>query len=304
MAIEHSPPDKQILIANAMDTEQQTGVRGVELRLNRGNAISIPVHLAILSREFKHRVTKNPRYSLRAYAGFLGVHPSALSRIFAGKQDLSLRGSIQTANKLALNEEERRLFLQSVSQARTERERKRLSRALNHETLQPEPIEISPTEYGRILNLTCLAILELTFCVDFAPDPLFIAQRLGRPESEIHDALHTLFELKLLEGEVGREIRNPRKHMTAVKSDETDATRKRHQAEILQRAEQSLEHDPFTTRAHYGMVMAIDASRIEEARRRLLVFMEDLCDFLSTSNDKKDVYQLAVQLFPLTAGNS
>lgn len=243
---------------------------------------------------------KNPRYSLRAYAGFLGVHPSALSRIFAGKQDLSLSGSIHTARKLGLSDEERRLFLQSVSQCRTQRERDRLSRALGHETLQPEPIEISSHDYDRILNLNCLSILELTFCVDFVPDPPFIAKRLGLTEKEVQESLAILFELGLLEGELGREVRNPRKHMTAVKSDETDASRKRHQNEILQRAQQSLAADPFTSRAHYGMVMAIDASRVEEARRRILVFMEDLCDYLSTSNEKKDVYQLAVQLFPLT----
>ncbi len=257
------------------------------------------IHLEVLSREFQNRIGKNPRYSLRAYASFLGLHPSALSRIFAGKQDISLRAGLMIVKKLGLPQEEKRLFLQSVTETRRLRETSQLGHAIGSQNLAPKPFEISAEIFGRILNLTCLGLLELTFCDKFDSDPAVIAKRLGVDLEKVNQAISDLLSVGLLErDETGRLI-NTRAHMTAIKTTKTDEHRRRHQKEILERASASLEKDAFEIRGHYGMTMAVDAAKIQEANRRIKSFTEELCDFLA-GGEKNEVYQLAIQLFPLT----
>jgi hypothetical protein len=49
------------------------------------------------------------------------------------------------------------------------------------------------------------------------------------------------------------------------------------------------------------MTMAIDPSKLPHARKRILEFMEALSDELELG-DRTQVYQLGIQLFPLTVG--
>lgn len=74
-------------------------------------------HLEVLRAHLAVRQRKNHRYSHRAYALFLGLHPSALSRVLTKKMALSNKSSLVIVRKLELNTEERRLFLQSVVDA-------------------------------------------------------------------------------------------------------------------------------------------------------------------------------------------
>ena len=80
-----------------------------------------PIHLNILRSELQARITKNPQYSLRAFAANLCVDPSALCKILAGKQPLSASYCIRILRRLDLTPDKKKLFLLS---AVTERKRK------------------------------------------------------------------------------------------------------------------------------------------------------------------------------------
>src|SRR6476620_5405421 len=66
-----------------------------------------PFYVNLLCEKLTQRKQRNPRYSLRAFAYFLGLDPSALSRILAGKQDLSLRAAKNIIQTLQLTGEEK-----------------------------------------------------------------------------------------------------------------------------------------------------------------------------------------------------
>ena len=76
---------------------------------------SLPYHRAILQAEFQRRSAKNSRYSARAFARSLGVHPSTLCRVMSGKQGLSLRLCTQIAGSLKLQPPTEREFIASVA---------------------------------------------------------------------------------------------------------------------------------------------------------------------------------------------
>ncbi len=71
-------------------------------------------HVELLSAEMQRRKVKNARYSLRAFAQFLEMEPSALCRILGGKQPLSLRAAKKVVEVLSLTGPDRQRFLESV----------------------------------------------------------------------------------------------------------------------------------------------------------------------------------------------
>jgi len=255
-------------------------------------------HINILNEEFSRRVEKNTRYSMRAFAKQLEIHPSALSRILAGKQRMSTGSALTISNKIGLSGDTCRLFLQSVIEEQKSVDVAELGAAVEMPDLKVHPHKISEENYAIIAQLMCLALRELMMTIDFKPDPKWIAERLGLSVDQVQQYIKTLLEAGLMEEKDGQYVYKDR-HLTAVNPQSSSAVRQNLQNEILVKATESLHKDPFDRRAHYGMTMAINPERLETANKMILDFLETLCDFLEVG-ERKEVYQLAVQLFPLT----
>lgn len=256
------------------------------------------LHLDILTREFTRRVGKNGRYSMRAYANFLGLHPSALSRVLTGKWDLTTSSGIRIAKKLLLPIEERRRFMRSVLEARTKKELKRIGQLIEAPDLRPTPKKISEELYAKVARLESLALLQLTFAKDFRPDIDWIAEALDMNPSDVKELVATLLKSGLLK-KVGDTFVNAEAHMTAVESVSTNESRKKLQIEILTAAVKAIEDVPFDERLNYGMTMTIDPSKLPLVREKVMAFIETLSDDLEC-DDRCRVYQLGVSLFPLS----
>ena len=71
-------------------------------------------YVELLQSELKSRKQKNERYSMRGFAKFLGIHPSALCRTLAGRQGLSMASCLRILGRLALSPEQKWKFLVSV----------------------------------------------------------------------------------------------------------------------------------------------------------------------------------------------
>lgn len=233
----------------------------------------MPLHLELLQREFERRVAKNARYSLRAYASQLGLHASALSRILKGKASLSVKACEPVLRNLTLSPEEQRLFLCSLIEEKRIQTQQSLSQFLKVGHLGPKPLAISPEVFQDVADLKSLALLQLTFVDDFQADPAWIAERLGMPLTEVTAKIDLLVSVGLLRRDDTTLINNNR-HMTAIQTSETSDVRRRHQIEILDSARESLNRDPLSARAHYGMTMAIDPAKLEKANLMVREFME------------------------------
>ena len=71
-------------------------------------------YVELLQTELDTRKQKNERYSMRGFAKFLGIHPSALCRTLAGRQGLSMSSCLRILGRLALSPEQKWRFLVSV----------------------------------------------------------------------------------------------------------------------------------------------------------------------------------------------
>src|SRR5947209_19732207 len=90
-----------------------------------------PGYLKILRSEFDERCRRNPRYSLRAYAKFLDLDPSALSRILAQKQDMAPKTCLKVLRKLGLSGPAQRIFVFSALAHRGRKEYQSISKKLH-----------------------------------------------------------------------------------------------------------------------------------------------------------------------------
>ncbi|BBM83651.1 hypothetical protein [Candidatus Uabimicrobium amorphum] len=75
----------------------------------------IPFYVEYLCNELQDRVARNPQYSLRAFAKFLDIDASFLSKVMSRKKVLSLKKVDEIVEKLRLTEEERKKFILSIA---------------------------------------------------------------------------------------------------------------------------------------------------------------------------------------------
>ena len=260
-------------------------------------------HIEVLKKDFENRLKKNSRFSLRSYASKLEMHPSALSRILAGKQELSPQFGVAIAEKLNLSKDQTRRFLHSIIESRKQRDSEKLGKAINAPDLSLRPVEVSFDDYKTMACLDAAAILELTQTEDCRNDWTWIAERIGASETRVRDILSALVNNGILKIDGDLICKTDTHTTTLTQTAQTSEVARAHQAEILERACHALENIPFGKRANYGMAMAINPEKIPEAITRIKKFLGEICDELQVG-PCTEVYQLGVQLFPLTKRKS
>lgn len=257
-----------------------------------------------LQKELQRRRGRNPRYSVRAFARGLSLSPGALSQILSGKRLPSLALATRISRLLSLSPDQASRFLHSVGEAHRQHSGKRLPLAFRtpSDRLFIAPKEL-PLEMFRIISdWHHYAILELTFLPSFRPRAAWMARKLGVRAAEIRAAIDRLLRVGLLEERDGTLFKREATITTADKHLTTPALR-RHQVQVLAKARESLENDPFETRSLSSMMMAIDSTRLPEARRRIDQFTHELREFLESDRPDR-VYALGIQLFPLDRTDS
>ena len=254
-------------------------------------------HIIILKREFEKRVKKNSRFSLRAFSKVIGLHPSALSRVLAGKTELSSVSGVAISRKLKLSADESRRFICSILKSRSKRDRERFGKILDAPNLGPSPKKLSFADYASVMTLPYFALLTLAKTNDFDSDPEKIAARLKLTLEVANEMVDHASSLGLLSRAPDGALVNQEEHMTIVDASATIDVRRLLQTQILDASKASLQKDAFDKRCHYSMTMAIDSSKLEYARTCILDFMESLADDCEVGN-RDQVSTLAVSFFP------
>ncbi len=260
---------------------------------------NIADHRYLLLERFLAARRKNPFWSLRAYAIKLGVSASALSEILSGKRTLTKKIASRFAEKLKLDPSETQRLIHSALVAKVKAQ-------------LPENEDFNPISDGNFtqLNLEAfkaiadwyhLAILSLFDTQGNQSNPEWVASRLGISKAEAEGALKRLLLLGLLKGE-GKKLRSVGKPLSIETQGYEPAIRNfLHQT--LDKAHQSLDHDPAEQREICSVTIAIDPDNLEKARKAIKRFRRDL-SLLLQGGVKKRVYSFSMQLFPLEQGNS
>ncbi|OFZ00472.1 MAG: hypothetical protein A2Z97_12415 [Bdellovibrionales bacterium GWB1_52_6] len=201
-------------------------------------------------------------------------------------------------NTLDLTPEEQEQFLASIAETHRARAPIRLGRGFKRVKAQPvRTTELSIDTYRVIADWYHAAIMELTFTNGFDSSPKAIAQELGITELEASLAIDRLIRLELMESRNGRLVKTNLQLSTADKHLTTPALRK-NQRQFLEKAIESLEDAPIERRSMTSMTMAVNESKMPEAKQLIREFNRKLCSLLE-SGKRGRVYNLSIALYPL-----
>ncbi len=238
----------------------------------------------ILESNFSSRMKKNPRYSLRAFARFLSVDPSALSEILRGKRKIT----VHMAKKILLKVE-----LPSDTTGRDILEELAgLSQKAN------ELRQISNAEFALISSWEHFAILSLLEIASFNATPSNFASRLNIPQNLVQSALKNLETLNLV-SQLNSRWSLVATEGFATSSDVPNSLLRAANKQYIEKALESLECDAIRDRDITGITMAIDAKKIDNAKKLIRNFRRTLSSTLE-KGERSEVYRLNVQLFPLS----
>ncbi|WP_295904658.1 DUF4423 domain-containing protein [uncultured Bdellovibrio sp.] len=238
-----------------------------------------------LLEEFHRKKRKNPRYSLRSYANFLGLNSGTLSSILQGKRPLPQKDIETVVHKLKLTANEKRLFIESIhkNSAITPKE----SFCLNSDHLQ---IIFNEWEYFVIL-----AVFKLD---DFESSPKWIHRKTKIPVDRIQTCLNVLLSSGLIKRNETGELVRSQKALHTTHGIPSEAIRHAHKNNLRMSLEK-LEQTPIEERDFNFFTVALDKTRYNKLKKIILKFRDELSR-LDDLSKKHRVYRVGVQLFPLS----
>lgn len=242
-----------------------------------------------------------------SYRGFaraakLGA-PNYLKLVIDGKRNLSPEMAERFAAACKLNEEATAYFklLVAFDQAESDAERnalhERLSRFARFRASQR--LDLDQKEYHSSWYIP--AVRELAACAAFREDASWIAASLqpAVSEREAAHALEVLQRLGLLERDESGRLAQASRAVTTGQQASGLYIRNYH-AELMQRALHAMHDLPAEERYISALTLSTSASTLQEVRRRVLQFRQELVELCDADPSPAQVIQLNLQLFPLS----
>ncbi len=240
--------------------------------------------LQILRDEFKQRISRNPQYSLRAFAKSLKIHSSTLSGILNGKRRITPTQAQKILRELDIDRTEKKRILLQLIEGKIE------SRPTAYETLDEDTLDV----VGGWEHFALMACLDLYPKGRTASQ---LAEKMKLPLAQAQTALDRLLKLSLAQVEDG--IWKPTgRYFTTTQDVPSESLRQAHR-EYIEKALASLDQHALQDRDISGITMAISSKKLPQAKKMIKNFRRELVDLLD-GDPMDEVYRLNIQLFPLS----
>lgn len=244
-----------------------------------------------MKEEFSRKQRANEHYSLRAYARDLGVHPSTLSQVMKGHRSLPLKDSSRVVKGLKLGPRDQTLFMESL-----------LRRKTSIDDIRISPLDdrfiLDESYYKALAEWEHFAVLELFEITGFQCDPGDIATRMKITKNRAEVVMQNLLMCGLLTKDSEGKISRTHASVRTTEDVKSQALTESHK-ETLQMGLVKLEETEVSLRDYSSTTVAIDLKKLPEAKTIIREFRQKMAALLR-DGDKTDLYQLAIQFFPLT----
>lgn len=264
--------------------------------------VKVPDYREQIAFELKRRQAVNPRYSMRSMARDLGITAAFLSGILSGKRALSVAKAAQICERLGYNPEQTSAFLSWVQASKAPAsvlEARDLGDKLEH--IEGRFVPVSLEQFQVVADWYHYAILELTYCPGFKPDPEWIARRLGIQAEEASRAIQRLLRTGLMKRHRGTYVKTD--SYIAGPTDRPNLAIRAYHAQLLEKAKQALQHQEVARRDITGTTISFDSRQLPLIKKEIRKFHLRMAKLLETSKPDQ-VYHLAVQFFGLTAADT
>lgn len=260
---------------------------------------------AYLRDHFEASKKLNRNYSYRYFARRAGfAAANFLQLVTQGKRNLGPAAVEQFCKALKLDGDESAFFanLVALAQAETVAARNRAFErvASNHRFRAARRLEGPLFEY--LTHWFYPAVRELAARPDFREDPRWVAAQIlpAITADEARAALATLEQLGLLVRDHGRLVRGDPSLTTGheVRSVVIPA----YHRQMIERAGHAVDAVPPEERDVSALTVCVRASSLSDLKARIHRFREEMMERCDTDTEPERVYQLCIQLFPLSKG--
>ncbi len=239
---------------------------------------------AFLAEELETRKKRNPGYSLRAFAKSLDMSPAQVSQLLNGKRNFTPAMLSKLSEALRLSPKEERELITQAALAKS-----------SIESVAIKKHKIKEDEFQLIAQWYHFAILSLSKIKNAKADSYWISHRLGITVNEAREALARMTRMGVLAE--GKELKQIVEPISVVSETPSRAIQQYHRR-ILHLAADKIESVPVEKRDYSAMTMAADPTKIDQARKIIEKFQDEMADVLQNKN-AKEVYVISCQLFPL-----
>ncbi|MEC9283129.1 MAG: TIGR02147 family protein [Bdellovibrionota bacterium] len=242
-----------------------------------------------LQSELVRRKQKNTSYSLRSFAKSIGIHPAALSEFLNGKRSFSKRIACKILKEIPDSPDKHHSILKSFESSKgNSKEELKVSK---------KSLQLQADHYHIVSDPIYYSILSLMETQDYESSPMWIAGRLGLSSLKVEKAIDRMLRLNYLTEKDGKY--QPAQEELDTSYDVPNSALKLRQKANLIDAESSLDEVAVELREFCAVTMAIDMSKLAEAKMKMRKFRDELCEYLEEGT-KTEVYELSLQLFPRT----
>ncbi len=253
--------------------------------------------------EERKRTTKSMSYrSFAKAAGLAGWN--YLKLVIDGKRNLGPKTIAKFAKGFKLKKREAEFFdaLVHMNQAKDPEEKKRFFEKLMTFKRFDEIHRLENDVYSLLSRWYIAAVHELVALPEFDSDPKWIAEKLS-PRitlSEAKQAIEVLEHLKLIKIDPRTGRAKQTKGRFATSDEVAGVAVYNFQKEMLALAHRALRRADPETRDISGITIALSREQYSEAQKLIREFRRTLHAKLSTGSDAKGVFQINLQIFPLS----
>lgn len=261
-----------------------------------------------LADTYKYRKNSEYGFSYRSFAKKIGSRaPNYLKLVTDGQRNLTAAMAARFAQALGLTGEAANYFcdLVSFNQARTAPERDRYYQALRRYKRYKSVFRLDAAYAEYHSEWYIPALRELVACVDFKPDPKWIAHRLKPNIStrQAERALKVLLKLGLVVKDPSGQWRQSEPLLSTGDDGPLGHHIATYHRKMMARAAEAIELFARENREIASLTLNLSTAQLAELKQRLYEFRQEL---LQASLDTKGapsehVVQVNFQMFPLTA---
>lgn len=248
--------------------------------------------LNIVHNEFINKKNINPRFSTRAYAKYLGIDASDLSKIMRGKKDFNETQYKKITKRLITSESQQSILL-GIYNAREHLRNSNLSKFEN---------VIVQKKLTFAFEVIHDVLLELVSFENFKHDIDWISEVTGFRRDKIEKALNELREVELLVETEGKLRVNDEPYTTNnIGENATSESAVEYQRTLLKLSSQALELLPIQKRDHSSYIVATSKNRLADAKIMIKEFRRKLGSYLEgiEPSERDTIYAVQVGFFPI-----
>lgn len=237
----------------------------------------------------------NPVYSLRAYARDIGVHHATLSQILRGKRPLPLKDATTVCKKLNLGPKEKTLFMESLLRSKTSLDDIKIEE-------NDQRFIMDESYYKVIAEWEHFVVLDLFDLSNFIFSVSEISRRLDITETRANAVVNNLILSGLLILDEDGRYMKAHPNIRTTEDIKNQAIQEGNKEAILMGLKK-LEEVEVELRDISSMTIAMDLEKLSEAKTIIREFRQKMTALLR-DGQKTDVYQLAIQFYPMIKNNN